>query len=476
MSNAAEILNFDFNYTHFLNVGLRIIEEETERKLVKHKKRLSDIVTANSFSGTNVSNFDVRKIYELFIENNLHGIDELKKHFDSKIKVRRLCSSLNYPERSEKNIIRSDSFNKAFQLIIEKFKNNWTFNLLDCLYKNWEGTSSYNKNLVLNYLNESISNYEGKNKFVSYLKTHSKLFLDSDSPQFLASDLLFNNRKLSNLVQYYFLPEHWIKTEYFGVVADYYTTSVLRKHDGQLELSIDDIILFLKKHENIETTKKCISSIINKLENSSDDYLKDKIRTLSLNMIGDPADDYKWIPWDDKIESKDKINRAKTILNGWINKEIVELFFHKVSMDRDRKQFWLNYYKHATKLKIFGNLELNRSLQTDSRISPFLNHRFGHLQNAGNDNALVFLIKSYVFVEFSKKGTAFYAYKDNNRICPDFKKRRIFKSELIQPNKSDLLLRKSGNAIWDTKPEGRFTHFEGWQPILAKWIRKYLSI
>ena len=144
---------------------------------------------------------------------------------------------------------------------------------------------------------------------------------------------------------------------------------------------VKGIIEFLHRHDHKPISKQCLSKFIIKIDNSNNLDSQDYVESEALRLIGDLGIDALWSPWEGaKTIDEQELKKARTILNEWITKKFIGLFFEKLAMDSDRKEFWMRYAKKISKFKIFSHTTDAYNLKQDQRLVPYLKTRLGELE------------------------------------------------------------------------------------------------
>jgi hypothetical protein len=261
--------------------------------------------------------------------------------------------------------------------------------------------------------------------------------------------------------------------EFFGEVALAFTHTATRKQDFYNH--IDDIMSFLRKHNHQTINKQCITKLILKLDTTNTQNFQDIIQAEAFELIGDPAIDAYWSPWEGASESDEQeLRRAQTILNEWITRKCIGLFFERLAMDADRKKFWLRYVKKITKFKIYLSNKGIYLLKIDNRLDSYLQNRLGRLDGA--ESALVMILDNYTLIEFSTTGHAFYAYKSTNPLCPKIERDYVSVYDLKHPQSMKALMSVESGNLYNFQPEGKLNHSGHWQWRLEQWLKKFLGI
>ncbi len=203
-----------------------------------------------------------------------------------------------------------------------------------------------------------------------------------------------------------------------------------------------------------------------------------KILNFCFQNIGDPSSDHYWYPWKGANEQdKENLNKARKVLNQWLANKFIYLFFDKIAMDQDRKEFWNRYIDYVTNFKIYmDNTRLWNFKYNNQDIEPaILNCKLGQLKGGGNTSSFVLEIKNYNFVEFSHTGGACYIYKAGSELKPDASSKTITLSQLKHLDNRKWAVRTDAQ-YYRFCEEGRVRHSKGWQDGFNAWMKKYLNI
>jgi hypothetical protein len=210
----------------------------------------------------------------------------------------------------------------------------------------------------------------------------------------------------------YGLPKLYKHSEFCSCFIAEYTKTACRNAD--FEMFIDEIALFLADFQDKSTCQLCFAYLAIRADNNTSEVFKQRILTHAVRIAGDPAKASKWLPSPMFSEQEKKsFEDGALILNRWISLKFIDLFFEKVSMDKDRKKFWQKYYKSIDKIKILGDEQLKLKFMRDERVRDYIDSRFGMLSYGCS--VLLMQAKEHVFVEFGGTGNAFYAYKRTAR-------------------------------------------------------------
>src|SRR5690606_21998618 len=139
-----------------------------------------------------------------------------------------------------------------------------------------------------------------------------------------------------------------------------------------------------------------------------------------------------------------------------------------------RRNFWMKYSKQISLFKIIGSASIKTMLLRNQTITKFVEPRFASTNSQRDRNsALMFVIKNYLFVEFSDQG-AFYAYKLSNPSTPSIESKYFFQTSDLKIPSMNWLAYRSGYYIQQTNPEGKLGHNDGdlsWEEVATYWLK-----
>jgi hypothetical protein len=417
------------------------------------------------------------EIYTEFMQVAPFGLEKLAQKFDSKRDLKNLALILDYSSNGKTSILNS----RFLELTLLFFDRQWCNSLLnilvDILLKNWTEINPANAPLFREFIRKKVLNYTGKRPFLLTIQKERKFFLEADGAVQLGTYLLTSNRSIKDGISFFRLPDYVKSYSYFSNVVWAFTQSAMRTQN--FEQYIPGILDFLREQKQRDTSKKCLSGIILKIEGKTDIQLRDKVQNAAFELIGDPAIKAYWSPWNGAFNKEgEELEKARQIVNDWITEKFIELFFSQLAMDQERKEFWLLHKNIIQSFRIYCDNYRLRKLKRDNRITTYIESRFGILSGGGSDqSAMVFKVKNYIFVEFSQKGGAFYAYLDTNPLKPDMNVQNTPITKLRKHQKMDLLFHVSGNFRYENRREGYRPHIptNSWHFHLANWIHEYVK-
>jgi hypothetical protein len=204
------------------------------------------------------------------------------------------------------------------------------------------------------------------------------------------------------------------------------------------------------------------SLILQENKNASEDQ-KEAIKTLAVNEIGDPSISSKWVLDVGTREEKENLKNARKILDDWIKRKFIAIFFEKCVQDLRRKKFWMNHVDMITDFDIFCTRNTKSYLSQDKRISKLVENKVKILNDSPNSelSALGMQIGKYYFVEFSEHGSgSIYIYRQKVKNPSYF-------YQLKRPHLPTI------QSFMIENDEGKLPHLQDWEKTLTQWFRNH---
>lgn len=474
MNNINDILEFRFSQNSFSEKGKNIVPTHI---LNLCQSRISTLEAITEKLGRNpfppVPTTGIREVYLKFIKA-FQANDDFNDKFDKR-ELRTLSYALNYKEHQEDSIFENSKYlQQCFLLLKNNWRDSFISGLLDCYLSNWDSSNKESFNILSNFLTSKIENYKGSRSLFQSLKTNAKFFDKHKGDLDLGATLAISNKSISEATKFLSLPDHWITYPYFsGVINGYF-----EKSKNRIETVLDDISLVLEKHSNSTKATKTNKLIVSKIichTASASGIVQNKVKDIAFKLVGDPGITSIWRPFENANQLEiSTINKAREILNEWVTRQFINVFFEKCINDNRRKRFWLQYSKKITAFKVFGPRHIKRILKADQRISEYVDGRFHSVDSNRDDvSAFMFLIGEHKMIEFSNPGYAFYAYKSSNTNAPSFDQKYVHSISSFIDGGMPPLVRNQGYSFYAYSDEGKLSHADStvtWERKFQEWL------
>lgn len=470
---ASEILNFRFSPGALSTRGSHIVATDTQRLLKSRQQVLASIAARHEGFESEVP-VDASAVVGRFYMATADGIAGVSKAFGTKRDLRKLAWCLSVDAEGYPRIAESHHLPLALEVLRSAAGTAVTLALFHAVLKNWEHRDA--AGLLRDELLLRVQSYSGKRSQVLQIKKNAEYYLDVRGAVKLAGNMVAKEVALADVWAFLKIPAQMRSYAYFTAVAEAYVHFESRRSTFVLQLP--SVVRFLDEHQREVGRKIVLSATIRSLaEMSGNESSRDLMLTAAIRQIGDPAEQQKWQPWDGATEGHAAtLEAARRILNQWIAQRFIVVFFEKVAMDRDRKEFWLEYAQHVEQFKIFGDYETERRILRDSRIAGYADGRFQIVN--GSVSALLMAIRDKRIVEFSKNGNACYIFDAGNSVAPRFDKPYADVDDFKPKSHRVLIYQSSGYEISELRKEGRMLHQPRgvWQKKFRKWISSVLGI
>jgi hypothetical protein len=237
--------------------------------------------------------------------------------------------------------------------------------------------------------------------------------------------------------------------------------------------------MVLSNHNSSITNKRLISKMIIQINEPQFSTLQDKIKKIAFNQIGDPNNISNWIAFEHATEiEKTEIIQGRNILNEWITRQFINVFFNVCINDDRRKKFWLRFASKISSFKVYGTQYTKTILKRDDKIAEYVDARFNNVSSNKDISAFILYMGDYMLIEFSDAGYAFYAYKVNGTNKPNLKF-RLYNVDELRNGSMPMLVYRSGNNVNSTNIEGRLIHNDGdvkWEQVFDYWLKNIADI
>lgn len=474
MDNATTILNFNFSASAFKQSGSQVFSNSLVQLCnlrIEQLKQIVEKIGKNPFpqppSDTIPQIF--RKFKDSIREQSVFS-------FDSK-ELRTLTYSLSFSENKHQQIFsNTNELDLVFKKLEADWKDSFLIGLVDCYLKNWESFYTDSLEKIGIFIFDKLKQYEGGRTILKSLKANIKFFDKKNGDVILGNELALKNKHIKDATKYLSLPNSWFAYPYFSkVIVAYYD-----KRKVYIENFIDDLNNALNEHNNSISNKRLISKLIVQANATEFSVLQDKVKSLAFRLVGDPGNSANWTAFENATENeKEDLRKARIILNEWITRQFINVFFEKCINDTRRKRFWLKYAKEITQFRVVGSTYVRQLLMTDNRISEYVTPRFGNTNSSRDSNAaLMFTMKNHLFIEFSDTG-AFYAYKLSNNNAPSIESSFFESTSSLKTPSMNLLAYRTGYYIDRTFDEGRLGHNDGdlnWEQVAQHWLKNIAGI
>lgn len=473
MPTINEILNFSFSAAAFQQSGKNSISLTTIRlheARINKLKQITESIGESSFKFTGETMIPhVFKKFVTAISTSKYQLTTIN-NFDRR-ELKTLAYCLDY---SESNLLPILSSLPQLTITLNTLERNWKdgflFGLIRCYLKSWETNHIYTSERLGQFIITKLKNYEGGRTALKSLKDNIKYFDNKNGNVILGSELALKNKSIKEATKYLSLPESWFSYPYFSkVIVAYY-----EKKRNNIQQVFDDLHNALQEHKNSISNKRVISKLIIQANAYEFAILQDKVKSIAVKLVGDPGQASHWTVFENASETeKEDLKTARNILNEWITRQFINVFFEKCINDSRRKRFWLKYAKEITQFRVVGSSYIKRILLSDNRITEYVLPRFSNTNSSRDSNAaLMFIIKNHLFIEFSDEG-AFYAYKLTNANAPSIDKEYFYSTNDLKLTHLLQLVDRKGYYITWMGEEGKLPHRDGimvWEDVAAYWL------
>jgi hypothetical protein len=456
MASIQDILQFHFSPTTFKQSAQDIIPVTLDALNDHRIDKLQKITMetgANAFEFTNKHQIPtVFKKFKKYFEGANVSFDRRE--------LRTLTYSLSHSEPKLPAVFNSES---ELHYVLTLLENNWRdsflFGLIDCFLNNWETKHQRSLGKLELFIINKLDDYSGNRSTLLSFKNNKRFFNLRNGDLVLGDTLAKLNKPILEATKILGVPESWLPYAYFSkVIVTYF-----EKSKSNISDKLDTLNEVLQKHNNSITNKRLISKAIILFNQPQLSAYQDKIKSIAFKQIGDPGHPANWTAFEHATDiEKAEIFQAKNILNEWITRQFITVFFNVCINDDRRKRFWLRYASKISSFIVVGPEHTKNILECDERIAEYVGNRFKTVISKQNIAAFILDIGDHMLIEFSDKGYAAIAYKNTSDNKAKLKKQLYSVEELRNTtmpvavdngcyHEEGRLIHNDGNQIWETK-------------------------
>ena len=479
MQTANEILDFNFPHVALQNHAKNIVPRQIHNLFELEIDKLNQLslkIGVSQFE--NKSQNLIPQIFRKFkaiLSENGNTIISINS-FDRK-QLRTLSYSLYYSEKRVNSILNSPRELLIVLNTLDKFwRDSYLIGLIECYLKNWHLKSESTLELLNDFVFKKLESYTGSRKILSSLKFNLRFFDINNGDLVLGNEMALNKLNLNTATKYISIPESWFTYPYFSKVI----VSFYEKNKSKINFILEDLEKALIAHNNSSSNKRLLSKLI--IQANADEYIEvqGSVKAMAFRLIGDPESTIKWNVFEGASESEiSELISARTILNEWITRQFINVFFEKCINDNRRRKFWLKYANKISAFKVIGARRTRAILKSDERIEQYVDARFSTVYSNKETAAILLIMGNYKLIEFSDPGYAFYAYKNNNPAAPSFEAISHRSVDDFRNSSLPLLVYRSGHYMHSYSDEGRLSHADGdlgWENVFDSWIKTKIGI
>jgi EH_Signature domain len=464
MTTSEDILQFHFSSSTFKQSAEKVIPQSLKALLdfgIDKLQKINDSLGSNPFP--TVPAVLIPQIFRKFkssINNSIINFDRRE--------LRTLTYSLSYSELNLQTIFSNES---ELKIALNAIENNWSDSLLsgliDCLLSNWETKDQKSLEQLEQFIAKKLDNYTGNRNTLNSFKSNKRYFNTKNGDLILGDTIAKLKRPIQEATKILGVPESWFSYSYFSrVIVTYY-----ERNKANILNEIDNLNKVLLKNNSSITSKRLVSKMIIQANQPAFAALQDRLKKIAFTQIGDPSNISNWTAFENATETeKGEIIQGRNILNEWITRQFINVFFNVCINDDRRKHFWLKYVSNITTFKVYGPSFTKSILKRDERIAEIIDARFETVFSNKDVSAFILYIGDYMIIEFSNDGYACCAYKINSSNRPALNQRLNSVDDLR--NSSLPLAIQSDSNYYYTSDEGRLFHNSNWESKFNHWLKE----
>lgn len=452
MNDYSYILDRNFNPDTFALGGTELLSRKEKEQIAKDTQHLRNLAAQCVEKDEELPDKNIINHIYLKFEAN-YKKDNLTEFFSTR-ELRHLIYSMH-------RIKEVGMMRRLLSLLNSAWRDRFFNGLLYYILSNFESARQEMLAEVLVFVQAKLKQYEGKRDKYLMLKKNSR-YLQANGPELLGLTLQKQDGNLSNYCSLENASQTIFGMTHARLDFEYYSSAIVAYFEKSTPINTQLIEQVIKQHDYDATPKRLIPALIINEKQKISDIERDNIRTLAIHLIGDPALPSKWTFANGTREEKQHLEQAREIINQWITRKIINLFFEKCIDKPERKDFWIEHSELIRDFKIYCTEKTYASLKQDNRIADLVDSKTCIVMEKSSplDPALGMLIGNYNIIEFSRNyALKIYQREEMNDIN--------FLSEL---NINTLHAIQSFDMNYN---EGKLSHDSGWEKTLTKWFENH---
>lgn len=376
MTNSEDILQFRFPSSTFKQSAEKVIPQSLKALLdirIDKLQKINDSIVSNPFPI--VPAVLIPQIFRKF-KSSIKTTNIL---FDRR-ELRTLTYSLSYSENNLQTIFSTENELKiALEAIESNWRDSFLSGLIDCLLSNWETKHQKSLEQLEQFITKQLDNYTGNRTTLNSFKSNKRYFNTKNGDLILGDTIAKLNSPIQEATKILGVPESWFSYSYFSrVIVTYY-----ERNKANFLNEIDNLNEVLLKNNSSITSKRLVSKMIIQANQPAFSTLQDRLKKIAFTQIGDPSNISNWTAFENATEAERiEILEARNILDEWIAKQFIDIFFRVCINDERRKRFWLKVAsKNRLSFKVYGPIHTKSILKRDERIAEYVDERFENVSS-----------------------------------------------------------------------------------------------
>lgn len=359
----------------------------------------------------------------------------------------------------------NDAMVLAFTKLLDKQWRNRFFNgLLYFLLSFWDITQKDRLEMIIDVFQRHLSAYNGKRDKYLLLKQNAR-FLNPNGAELLGMTLRKMDVGQTKSCSIFSAPSVFFGLSSSNLDYQYYSKVISSYFERNAIDKLDILKEVLDKHNYDVTPKRIIPAMIIQNRDAVNEANQEYIRSIAVGMIGNPELASKWTMRNGTPEENSNLQEARQILNEWLKRKFISIFFEKCMQEPSRKKYWLEHIDIIEDLEIWTTPLTLSYLMQDKRIADMLETKVNVLEHEKKHrSALIMSVGNYFIIEFSDVG-CLYIFRKNSPNGMTIASKRFFYFDEIKRMRVEYI-----QSFYLEKQEGMIDHHKGWEKTLDKWM------
>lgn len=453
MKDNSYILNWSFKPDTFVLGAKDLLSKKEQKVIDSNTQQLRDITVLCGKREEEVPDKNMcNRIFRLFEANYK---DEHVGDLFSLREIRHLIYAMHRAKEVE-------MMQKLLKLVDQRWRDRFFNGLLFYILSNFESAPEKVMVEVLSLMQKKLKQYEGKRDKFNTLKRNI-VYFQINGPELLGLKMKKQDGEKSDYCSLKHASQTIFGMNRLRLDFEFFSRAIVTYFEKEKSINVGLIQEIMKLHNCDDTSKRLVPALVLNEAASRSEIYRDRVRLLAMRLIGDPASPSKWIFAKGTREEKQNLDKTREIINKWITRKIITIFFEKCVEDPKRKAFWIDHADLVEDFKLYCTEKTYAALKQDNRIVDIVDSKTDKVMEASSplDPALGMLIGNYNIIEFASN-RALQIYKSNEM------KKINFLNEL-----NINTLHNTIQSFCVNYEEGKLPHNSGWEKTLVKWFENH---
>ena len=401
-----------------------------------------------------------------FTQNGQPGLLNERKN------LRKICHFLDSRELIDPPLLPRNELYSLLEWMSKDWSDSYLLPLILTVLRNYALTGSNRDRIraIETLITERIAKYSGSRRILQFAARHSGPLFEKSDPGAIALILAKKSLNYFEACSTFGFSDGILNTKYFGFVL----IAFAKRTSNPAQFLADEAFSHINNLCGANVLKILVAILIEKLGGNSEHTAR--LTSVATIRVGDPMVEAHWkCTGIEYAAYQELINSARSKVLAWINSQVVDYFFSKVSMNDGRKAFWRKYAGKMDMIRVAMHVGYgyDMRLSGNSELNTWIKSRLIRVDQQTADIALIMEYKDTAIIEFGAAGNACYFYDKRSSYFLDISNKKMILRSLGSLKVTSLPI-ISENKMSVTS--GRLIHNGEWEYKFKTVLRNMVGL